>query len=430
MSSAAEDQPSASPIRTLIRDGNFVCIWLVGGLTGVVRWFQLLALGVYTFEITGSPLLVATIPVLWMLPLTLLGPAIGVIADQVSRKVLLAGSIAMIITVQVGMAFAAHSGELSYELIALASILSGLFWATDMPIRRRLLGDLSGGHVSAAMGLDSATGNATRMAGPLLGGVVLEMVGMLGVFTLSAVVYSACLALMLIARLPGRITPAAAPSFLRDLAGGVRFVIGNKPLRRILIITIVFNLWGFPFTSMIPIIGREVLGLTPFYVGLISSMEGLGAFMGAITVALLAKPEFFFRIYLGGTLLNLSTIGFLALLSFVAGGPHHSFVAVSLALMVTGLASACFAAMQGTLTYLAAPPEFRSRVMGVLTLCIGTGPIGFFNVGYMAEQFGVSAALAIISAEGLFALLVLWIWGESQDQVDKNEKAGQAAPGD
>ncbi|MDA0341865.1 MAG: MFS transporter, partial [Proteobacteria bacterium] len=325
MSSAAEDEPPASPIRTLIRDGNFLCIWIIGGLTGVIRWFQLLALGVYTFEITGSPLLVATIPVLWMLPLTLLGPVIGVIADQVSRKALLGGSIAMIITVQIGMAFTANAGELSYELIALASILSGLFWATDMPIRRRLLGDLSGGHVSAAMGLDSATGNATRMAGPLLGGVVLETVGMFGVFTLSAVFYCACLALMLIARLPGRITPAAAPSFLRDLAGGIRFVIGDRPLRRILTITIVFNMWGFPFTSMIPIIGREVLGLSPFYVGVISSMEGLGAFIGAMMIAMLAKPEFFQRIYLGGTLLNLTTIGYLGLLTLVAGGPHHSF---------------------------------------------------------------------------------------------------------
>jgi MFS family permease len=418
VSSAAEDQPSASPIRTLIRDGNFLCIWMLGGLTGVVRWFQLLAFGVYTFEVTGSPLLVSTIPILWMLPLTLLGPVIGVIADQISRKALLAGSITMIITVQAGMALAAHEGVLSYELLALASILSGLFWATDMPIRRRLLGDLSGGHVSAAMGLDSATGNATRMAGPLLGGVVLQMVGMFGVFALSGVVYSICLVLMLIARLPGRITPAAAPSFLRDLAGGIRFVIGDRPLRRILTITIIFNMWGFPFTSMIPIIGREYLGLSPFYVGVISSMEGLGAFIGAMLVATLAKPEFFFRIYLGGTMLNLSTIGYLGLLTFVAGGPHHSFFSVSMALMITGIASACFAAMQGTLTYLAAPPEFRSRVLGVLTLCIGTGPIGFFNVGWMAENFGVPAALAIISAEGLFALLVLWVWGESQDQVD------------
>ncbi len=420
MSSAAEADTAPSPIRALVRDGNFLCIWLIGGLTGVVRWFQLLALGVFTFEITGSPLLVSTIPILWMLPLTLLGPAVGVIADQLNRKILLAVSIALIIALQAIMAFFAHLGELTYPLIATASILSGLFWATDMPIRRRLLGDLSGSNVSAAMSLDSATGNATRMAGPLLGGVVLQTVGMFGVFTLSGIVYGLCLILMLIAQLPERITPAAAPSFLRDLVGGIRFVIGDRPLRRILIITIVFNLWGFPFTSMIPIIGREYLGLTPFYVGVISSMEGLGAFIGAMMVAMFARPDFFFRIYLGGTLLNLSAIGYLGLLTYVAGGPHHSFFSISFALVVTGIASACFAAMQGTLTYLAAPPEFRSRVLGVLTLCIGSGPIGFFNVGWMAESFGVPAALAIISAEGLFVLLVLWVWGESQDETGKS----------
>ena len=89
--------------------------------------------------------------------------------------------------------------------------------------------------------------------------------------------------------------------------------------------------------------------------------------------------------------------------------------ASSAALTVIGTAGACFAAMQGTLTYLAAPPIYRSRILGVLTLCIGTGPIGFFNVGWMAEIFGVPYALAIISFEGLLALLILWAWGKHMD---------------
>ena len=56
----------------------------------------------------------------------------------------------------------------------------------------------------------------------------------------------------------------------------------------------------------------------------------------------------------------------------------------------SGLAGACFSAMQGTLSYLNALPEYRSRVLGVLTLCIGTGPIGFLHVGWLAETFGAS----------------------------------------
>ncbi len=54
-----------------------------------------------------------------------------------------------------------------------------------------------------------------------------------------------------------------------------------------------------------------------------------------------------------------------------------------------------------------------TRLHGMLTLCIGTGTIGFFNVGLMAEQFGVAAALAIISVEGFVALLALRAWGGS-----------------
>ena len=170
MSDISPKHRSDQPIRMLLSDVNFLSVWSVGGITGVVRWFQLLAFGVYIYETTGSPFLVSTIPILWMLPLTLFGPIIGVLADQVSRKLLLVLSLGGITLIQIFMAIAAYQGDLSYFLIAIVSFLSGVFWATDMPIRRRLLGDLAGDKVSAAMGLDSATGNATRMMGPLLGG--------------------------------------------------------------------------------------------------------------------------------------------------------------------------------------------------------------------------------------------------------------------
>ena len=175
---------------------------------------------------------------------------------------------------------------------------------------------------------------------------------------------------------------------------------------------------------MIPVIGRERLGLEPFMVGLLSSLEGFGAFIGAMLVAVLAKPSHFFQTYLWGTVLYLAMILYLGVLSFVAGGPYHSIIAASLALMVIGIAGACFAAMQGTLTYLGAPPEYRSRALGVLTLCIGTGPIGFFNVGWMAEAYGVPTALLIISGEGLAVLLLLWVFGgEAKPEPDQRQAA-------
>ncbi|MBT3332135.1 MAG: hypothetical protein HN394_11560, partial [Rhodospirillaceae bacterium] len=65
MSSTSGPDLVESDTRVLLRDPNFLSFWLVGGFTGVIRWFQLLALGVYTFETTNSPLLVSIVPLLW-----------------------------------------------------------------------------------------------------------------------------------------------------------------------------------------------------------------------------------------------------------------------------------------------------------------------------------------------------------------------------
>ncbi len=396
-------------IGALLRDPNYLAFWCVGGLIGVTRWFQLLALGVYAFETTRSPLLVSVVPLLSMSPLALCGPLIGAVADRLDRKLLFVGVLAGIGIVSAGMAGLAWSGDFQFVHVAIAAFLNGVLWATDMPVRRRLLGDLSGDALPAAMSLDAATGNATRMLGPLLGGVILQYMGVLGVFLFSAFAYALCLMLVVAVRVSAQDRPTAPSSLLHDLVAGGRYVRADARLRRILAITVGFNLFGFPFTSMIPVIGQMQLGLDPFWVGALSSLEGLGAFLGALFVAVTARPGNYFAIYWRGTIVYISVVGVFAGVAFFAVALPAPFLAAAAALVVIGIAGACFAAMQSTLTYLGAAPQYRSRVLGVLTLCIGAGPIGFFNVGWMADLWGAPTALFIMSLEGLFLLLLLWL---------------------
>ena len=397
--------------RLLLGNPRFLVVWGVGGLTGIVRWLQLLVLGLYTFQITGSPLLVSVIPMLWMLPLALCGPFVGVVADRVSRKALLVGSLVLALAVSVVMAIASSAAALGFPWIAAASVVSGIFWATDMPVRRRLLGDLSDGDLAAAMSLDSATSNATRMAGPVLGGVVLQTFSLSGVFLLSAAVFAACLVAIALTPVPGAGRPAQSTHFVRELISGIRFVVGDARLRWVFGITIVFNVFGFPFTSMIPVIGSGQLGLDPAMVGLLGSTEGFGAFIGAIVIAMAVRPRAFASLYVWGTTAYLALVGCLGMVSLFGGGAVFPFVAAAGVLLAIGLAGACFSAMQSTLSYLNALPEYRSRVLGVLTLCIGTGPIGFLHVGWLAESFGAPVALMVTASEGLLALLVLRVVG-------------------
>ena len=82
-------------------------------------------------------------------------------------------------------------------------------------------------------------------------------------------------------------------------------------------------------------------------------------------------------------------------------------------LLAVGLGGAAYAAMQTTLVLLSAPAAVRGRMMGVLSVCIGTGPIGFYHVGLLADRIGARDAVALIGLEGLAALIaVSLVWPE------------------
>ena len=88
-------------------------------------------------------------------------------------------------------------------------------------------------------------------------------------------------------------------------------------------------------------------------------------------------------------------------------------------LFVTGLGGAAFSSMQSTLVFLTASPEVRSRMMGVLSVCIGTGPIGFAHLGLLADWLGAPTAVTIIALEGLVALVVAGlVWPELRGRYE------------
>ena len=80
------------------------------------------------------------------------------------------------------------------------------------------------------------------------------------------------------------------------------------------------------------------------------------------------------------------------------------------ALLLTGIGGAAFSIMQATQVYLAAPPAMRSRVLGVLSVCIGIGPIGFVHLGLLADAIGAPWATATMGIEGLAALALTFRW--------------------
>ena len=392
----------------LIGDPLFRRIWLVGLCSGIARWLEMLVVGIFAYDATGSPFLVALLVMLRMAPLSLFGSLVGAAADRTSPRLLLIVALVGAGLISGSVCALFFFGFPSYWVVAAASVAAGLVWTCDMPLRRRILGDIAGvARIGPAMGLDSATNNFTRMVGPFIGGVLYEWLGTGGAFALTTCLYVVCVAMVfLIPANVSEIAEARAPSRLvADLREGFAYAARNPDILRILLVTVVFNVWGFPFVGMVPVLGRDVLMLDAHEIGLLAALEAGGAFIGTLTIAICLQHWSFRGLYYYGTLMYLVFI-------FLTGWMTAT-VPMAVVLFGVGLGMAGFSAMQSTLIYGVAPPHMRGRLFGLVTLCIGSGVIGSANIGLMAEWFGAATAVRIIAAEGLVALVLLGIgWRE------------------
>lgn len=394
---SSADRLRSSPLE-LLGQREFRRIWLVGGFSGTMRWLEVLAVSVYVFDLTSSPLLVAVLTFLRMAPMLFFGALFGAVADRVNRKALLATGLMVMSVVSTLLALLALWHRLEVWQLAVGAFLSGVYFAIDFPIRRTMLGEVAGSaQIGVAMGLDSATSNATRAAGPTIGGVLLQLIGIQGAFFLGTALYGT--AAILIATVHYRQTiETAGVKLLANLRAGFAYVRSRELIVATLVVTVLVNLWGFPYQSMVPVIGQERLGLDPFAVGLLMSADGLGALVGSLLIASRGVDRSFTRLYIAGSLLFLTMILVFAL---------SRWYGLSLPILfLAGLGVAGFATMQSTIILLVTPPALRTRVMGVLAVSIGFGPLGILHVGLMADYLGASTAVVIMTLEGLVALVI------------------------
>jgi predicted MFS family arabinose efflux permease len=396
---------SDSPFRRMIRASvpDFWRLWFVGLVVFTVRWLETVAVGVVVYQRTGSAFLVAMMTMLRLLPMGLFGVFLGALAERFDRRLTLIGVVVLMGATSATLALLAWTGRLEVWHLALASFVNGCGWATDNPVRRVMMGEVVGReHMGTAMSLDVGANNASRMVGPSVGGFLLAGIGIEGAFSLSVFMYLGAVAAAV--KLRSRIPRAAGSSaVLARISEGLTIVRGDKRLIGTLTVTIIYNVFAWPFTSMIPVIGRDRLLLGPEGVGILASLDGIGAFFGALLLAVWLTPRWYARAYVGGVVVYMIMLIVFAVVTVpaVAGA----------ALLLTGIGGAGFSTMQATLVYLAAPAEMRSRILGVLSVCIGTGPIGFVWLGWLADSIGAHNATAVTGVIGLVALAATWrLW--------------------
>jgi MFS family permease len=382
---------------SLLRHPEFLRLWIVGLALLVARWIDTLVFAVVTYQTTGSAFLVSIVTMLRMLPMGLFGTFMGAMADRIERRTLLIAIVSSSLTTAVFLATMAHLGQLAIWHLALGSFINGVGWAADSPVRRMMIGDLVGpSRVGTAMSIDVGSNFLSRVLGPSIGGLLLASVGTTGSFSFNIGLYAIGVTAALGIRYRNAAAPKADRSFLSGIVEGVKLAWNNAHLRGTLILTVILNLFGWPFVSMIAVIGQDNLGLHARGIGLLASMDGVGACCAAIVIGRYSTRAQYGRIYAGGTIL------FLAMMMVFPLLPHP--VAVAAALSILGLGGAGFAVMQTTLIYLLVEQNMRGRMLGVMATCIGVGPVGYVLLGLLAEAVTAQWATVCFGGIGLLAM--------------------------
>jgi MFS family permease len=401
---AAADAATPRAGAGIFTDRSYRRLWGIGAINSVMRWVEMVAVGVYVFQLTGSPWALALTGFFRALPMLTFGVFIGAIADRVDRRRMLLVLLAVVTVVYGALGVLVVTGHIELWHVLLGAFIVGILWAADFPVRRNMVTDVVGRpKIATAIGIDQATMNISRIVGPTLAGVFVEWIGVQAAYFAGTGLYfiAALLALGVTWKRP--LAAASSVSPLANIAEGIRYVRSNDIILPTLLITILVNVFVFPYSFVMPAVAQDVLGAGPLLLGVLTSVEGLGATLGSVLIATRARPAHYTRVYFfGACLFALMVIAFAATPWYLLALP---------VVFLGGLGMSGFGAMQSIIILNSAPADMRGRVLGVLTVCIGSSPLGALQIGWLSAQFSPSLGIAVIGSAGLVTtLLTALVW--------------------
>ena len=398
-------------IKECFKNRDFRVLWGAGGMTGIARAMEFLALSLYALQELGLPYLVTIIFAARMLPMSLLGIIIGTISERISPLLLIkiiyflsniftATSVILVITNNFNVYFA-------FTL----AFINGITWVVDLAVRRRVLAEnIKKNLLSSSLAMETLSNNATRLIGPLCAGSLYAFVGLSGIFCLQLLMY--IFALGLIFRFKdntnnkkflnssnkrvSNIKEHWAHGLLGEILKTSKNAYSLISLRFVLITTLIFNVFGFPLVSLIPVLGREKLMLSEFNIGILASSEGLGALIGALLIGNISPQRYLSLIFITGV------GGFFFGMYLFSYSPNLLIAFISLT--CGGIFLSGFSTMQGALVYQASTTS-RGNNFGILVTCIGTAPLGLINLSWIITVIPVDQTLRINVYLGLICLI-------------------------
>ena len=378
----------ATAVRAL-RHRNFQ-LFFAGQLISLVgTWMQIVAQSWLVYRITGSTLLLGTVGFASQIPVFLVAPIGGIVADRVNRhRVVIATQTSSMILAFI-LAFLTLTNRIQvWEIVVLAAGL-GVVNAFDIPARQAFLIDMVGREdLMNAIALNSSMFNGARILGPAIAGILVAWVGEGWCFFVNAVSYIAVIVGLLLMRIvhPANLSREGSP--IENLLEGFRFVRDAAPIRVILLLLGLVSLVGMPYSVLMPVFAHQILHGGARELGILMGATGVGALLGALSLA---------------TRVGVRGLG--RVIAICAGGFGVSLILFSFSrifwlsvvlLVPVGFTMMVQMASSNTLVQSMSPDQLRGRVIAVYSMMfMGMAPFGAFFAGAVAHHIGAPWTVAV-----------------------------------
>ncbi|OGN92499.1 MAG: hypothetical protein A2Z71_10340 [Chloroflexi bacterium RBG_13_50_21] len=396
-------------------------LWFVGqGISLIGTWMQTMAQQVLVYRLTGSAASLGIISFIGLIPLIPLSLWGGSITDRFPKRTIILITQGIMLIQAFLLAALTWSGTVQIWHVYLLAFILGAATAVDLPARQAFTVDMIEGKddLTSAIGLNSAMFNGARAIGPALAGILVATTGEGNAFFFNGLTFMAVIfSLLLMRNLPepkSHIDRGTSP--LKHMVGGVHFILQRQVILVLISLIAVSAFLSMPYNTLLPVFASVVLkqsaqGMVALIcnsnslgagcqapealpLGLLYSMIGVGAVIGALVVASLPTNAKRGRLL---TLGNLAFPFFLVLFAF------SSRFSVSLLLtLFIGFSFVWQNALANTLLQFITPDELRGRVMGVYSMAFQTMMrLGGLQAGFVADWLGAPISVGVGAAASL-----------------------------
>jgi MFS family permease len=373
--------------------------YFFGQATSLIgTWMQMAAQSWLVLSLTGSATALGVIVALQTMPVLLLAPYGGVIADRIDkRRLMVALQTAMGLQALV-LGLLTITGAVRLWEIGVLAVVLGLNNAFESPARQSFVLEMVGPEtLRNAVSLNSVQANVARAVGPAVAGVLIATVGTGECFLLNAVSFVAVV-ISLVSMERSALQPTApAPRAAGQLREGLRYARATPEILVPLTMMALIGTLAYEFQVSLPVMARHTLHAGAEGYGFMTAAMGVGAIVGGLVVAA--------RGHTGLRPVTFAAAAFAVALVLAALAPTLTVELVALALV--GAASVSFMSGGNSTLQLAADPAMRGRVMALWFVALqGSTPIGGplvgATIGLAGARTGLGVgALACVLAAGL-----------------------------